>query len=198
MPPQVSGTSGPSVPLEAAISAFYTFMQSYVRTEIDPQTGISYTGNVVLSNLSDTSIENISPVKSVDISRTVSKNGTLSSTSNETSYFQISPYKLIATRFFGNPLYVVAFNQLPLPITAKPGDSGKFYDSKTYDSTSKGIVLATASQTWAVTADTDTTVKFCVNSVVSTPPLPGTTTRSDCLKIDVNGKVISVGINVFQ
>lgn len=188
---------GPTVALDAAISALYSTNQTYSRVETDPRTGSIYTVTGVFSDVSDTTIENIA-VKSVDITRTILKDGTLYRSSSETSYFLTSPYRLIASRFNGSTTYIVASNQMALPTTARPGDAGKFYDLKVYDSPAKGNLLTNISQSWTVAADSATTVSFCVNSLVAVPQSPGITGVPVCVKIDTSGKVAMLGFNIPQ
>ena len=177
------------IQLNAAISALFGQPHDFINT-IKSAAGDSYEARVIYSNVVDTSIEN-KTVKSVDIKRTVTKNGAAFFNSAETSFFQLSPYQLVATKTPDSPLYVVASNQVALPMTAKAGDSGPFYNSTTYDSIGKNLVLSTAVHTWSVAAESATTVLFCDNSTISVAQVSGTTTRAYCYQIDSNSNVVS-------
>lgn len=193
--PPVSGDTGPTVPLEAAISSLYSTTRTFSRTETDPRNGDIYDVKADYVVGANTTFENVA-VKTVNITRNIKKNGVQFSSSSQNDFFQASPYRLIGTTFPSSPVYVVASSQVALPVTAKPGDSGKFYDTLTYDSANKNLVLAGSSLSWAVTADTATTVTFCVNSINVVAQVPGATTRSDCYKIDTTGTVQSIGFSI--
>lgn len=186
-----TGASGPVVPVESAIAALYTTSRHFGRTETASGTADVYTFSRDFTVGTAATIENTA-ASSVDITGSVIKNGVQLTSSAQTDYFLTAPYRLIARKFSGNPLYLVASNQQPLPATGKSGDTGKFYDAVTYDSSAKVNVVSTSAQTWAITPDTDTSVTFCVNSTTSIPQLAGTSTKSDCYKIGTNGIVSSV------
>ena len=188
-PPATTASQVIVVQLNNAISELYGQPHQFINT-VKSSSGDSYEGRVIYSNVVDASIENKSG-KSVDIQRTVLKNGTLLLSSSETSFFQIDPYRLTASKSKDNSLYIVASNQVALPPTAKAGDFGTYYDSTTYDSIEKNIVLVTSKHTWTVSAESPTTVLFCDVSVNTVAQVAGTTTRSDCYQIDTNSQVVS-------
>ena len=179
------------VPIESAITALYTINRNFRRTETASGTADVYVFSRDFTVGAATTIENL-VAGSVDITGSVIKNGALLTTSGQTDYFLTAPYRLISRKFSGNPLYLVASNQQALPATGKSGDTGKFYDAVTYDSSAKVNVVSTSTQTWAITPDTDTSVTFCIVSTTSIPQLAGTTSKSDCYKIGTNGTVTSV------
>lgn len=188
-PPATPSTTPIVIQLNAAISALFGLPHDFNNT-VKSANGDTFDARVAYSNIVDTNIEN-QVVKSVDIKRTVSKNGSPFFSSAETSFFQLSSYRLVATKTPDNPLYVVASNQITLPPTAKPGDSGAFYNATTYDSIGKNVVLSTAVHGWSVAAESATTVLFCDNSTVTVAQVSGTTTRSDCYQIDADSNVVS-------
>ena len=177
------------VQLNAAVSALYSLPHDFNNTVKSPA-GDTYNARVVYSNIVDTNIESLA-VKSVDIKRTILKNDAPLQSSSETSFFQLNPYRLVSSKSMDNPLYIVASNQVALPTTAKPGDSGAYYDSTTFDSTGKNLILSTAKHTWSLSSESATTVLFCDNSVISIAQISGTTTRADCYQIDTNSNVVS-------
>lgn len=183
--------TGPVVPIEAAITALYSTTQHYGRTETATGTTDTYVFSRDFTAGAVQAIDNM-PVNSVAIAGSVSKNGTLQTTSLQTDYFLTMPYRLIARKFAGSPLYLAAASQQPLPLTGKAGDSGNFYTAVTYDSVGKANVVSSATQTWAITPDTATSVTFCIQSVTTIAQLASTTTRSDCYRIDTSGTVTSV------
>ena len=191
----VPTVAGPTVPLEAAISALFSTTRTYTRTETGLNNGDVYDFEASYVMGAPTSFEG-TQVRTVSVTHSIKKNGAQFSTSSQNDYFLASPYRLIGTTLQNSSVYVVASGQIPLPATAKPGDSGKFYDTITYDSASKKTVLATSSLSWAVTADTATTVTFCVNSVNVVSQIPGSTNRSDCYKVDTAGTVPMVGFTL--
>lgn len=193
----VTGSSGPTVPIEPAISSLYSTPHHFDKpNNIDPRNGDNYSVVADYTPGADTVFEGVA-VKTVAITRDVTKTGTPLPRSSQTDFFQISPYKLIGTTFPGqNNFYVVASAQIALPPTGKPGDTGNFYNSTTYDSAAKNFVVATSTQTWKVSADTDTSVIFCIDSVVTTVGVAGTKTKSDCYRIDTNGTIPSIFFTV--
>lgn len=192
-----SPAAGPSVPLDTAISAFYTTAKTYNRTEVDPKTGNIYSVNITVSNITDTNIENV-PVASAEVRKTILKNGAPYSDSDEITYFQLGPYKLIASQFSGSPVYTLASDQVALPLTAKPGDGARFYNSKTYDSTSKNLTLSTSALSWTIGPDTADTVVYCLNSKSSVAQVSGVFTTSQCMKINVKGDVVFIRVDIFS
>lgn len=193
--PPVPPVAGPTVPLEAAVSALYSTTRTFSRTEQDPRNGDLYEVKADYVVGSNTTFES-NAAKTVSVTRNIKKNGAQFSSSVQNDFLQSSPYRLLGTTLPGNSVYVVAVAQVALPATAKPGDSGKFYDTVTYDSVSKNVVLATTSLSWAVTADTATTVTFCVNSVNVVSQVTGATTKSDCYKVETTGTVLSIGFTI--
>lgn len=189
------GATGPTVLVEAAIFSLYAQTHAYDRTETDPRNGNVYNVKATFDAGADSTIEG-QVAKVSNITRNLTKNGAAFVSSAQTDYFQVAPYRLVATRFPDSPLYVVASSQVPLPATGKPGDTGNFYTSTTYDSVNKNLALSTSVVTWAINADTATTVAFCINGVTTINKLTTTTTTSDCYKLDTNGNVIGIGFTV--
>ena len=183
------------MPIESAIATLYSNTRHFERTIVDPKNGDTYVFTRDFTVGVNSNIENV-PVRTIDIAGAVTRNGVPAGKSAQTDYFQLNNYRLIAQKFAGSPLYVVASNQQPLPATGKPGDSGKFYDAITYESTGKGVVLATSSQTWNITPDTDTSVTFCIVSTSVLQPFSTVSTKSDCYKIDTTGFVTSVSFSL--
>jgi hypothetical protein len=60
-----------------------------------------------------------------------------------------------------NPPTTVYQNQVPFPTSVTAGSSGKWFDTITYNN---GTASATSIQTWAVTADTPTTLTLITNN----------------------------------
>lgn len=189
VPPVTPSQASIVIQLNAAISALFGLPHEF-NNSVKTAAGDTYDARVVYSNIIDTNIENRT-VKSVDIKRTVAKNGAPFFNSAETSFFQLSPYRLVATKTPDSSLYVVASNQVALPITAKSGDGGPYYESTTYDSIGKNLVLSTAVHTWSVVAESAATVLFCDNSTISVAQVSGKTTRADCYQIDSDSNVVS-------
>ena len=195
--PGSGATTGPTVPINAAITNLYATSHHYDKpNNIDPRNGDNYGVVADYTPGGDTSFEGVA-AKTVTISRTVTKNGAAFSQSSQIDYFKIGPYTLGGTTYPSpNNLYVVASSQVPLPVTGTVGNSGQFYNSTTYATSAKGTPVATSTATWAITADTDTTVIFCINSVTTVTGVAGTKSASDCYRIDTLGNIPSIFFSV--
>jgi hypothetical protein len=187
--------AGPTVPLDSALGALYESIHNFDRTETDPVSRDVFAVRATFVPGPDFFFEGI-PVKTADVTRNLSRNNVPYPTLAERSYFQLNPYKLIGTTFPGSSLYVVASNQLALPGSGKAGDSGRFYDTTTYDSSSKTVVLARSSQTWQINADTATTVNLCINSTTTVTNVPGTKVKFECYKVDSSGNIVSLAFSI--
>lgn len=188
-PSSAGGSLGPAIAIDAAFSALYTTKHFYERTQQDPATGITYYGVADYRPGPDTTIEG-GPVKSTSVFRTLRQdgpNGPIVSQSAETQYFQTGPYKLIAIQSFandGSPSgYRVASEQQNLPTIGYAGQSALFYNAVDYGSAFKQLPLAKSTNQWEITADTQDTLSFCVNSVTVIAFLPGTNSKADCYKV---------------
>lgn len=185
----------PTVLVDSALSALFATVHNFDQTETDPVSRDVFAVKATFVPGPDFFFEGIA-VKTADVTRNLSRNNVPFPTLTERTYFQLNPYKLIGTTFPGSSLYVVASNQLPLPVNGKAGDSGKFYDTTTYDSSSKTVVLARSSRTWQINADTATTVNLCVNSTTTVTNVPGTTVKFECYKVDSSGNIVSIAFSI--
>ena len=202
--PAPSGSSlGPGITIDAAFSDLYTSPHYYETTEKDPSTGISYNAVADFRVGPDTTIEGVR-AKSASVYRTLRQdgpNGPIVGQSSEIRYFTTAPYKLIAVQSLDSSLYRVASAQRDLPALGYAGQSAPFYSATDYDSADKRQVLFTSTNQWEISADTQTTLTFCVNSTTISPLAPGTLFKSDCYKVlaTVDGKpsvVVGVGFVV--
>ena len=189
------GPTGPTVLVEAAISSLYAQTHAYDRTETDPRNGNIYNVKATFTVGADSAIEG-QAAKTSTITRNLTKNGVAFTSSAQTDYFQLAPYRLLGSRSPDSSLYLVASSQFPLPATGKPGDTGKFYTATVYDSVNKNVVLSTSVVSWAIGADTDASVTFCINGVTTVNQIAGTTSTSDCYKLNTTGNVIGIGFTV--
>jgi len=76
-----------------------------------------------------------------------------------TNYYD--PSTIVPISNGSNPPGTVYQNQIPLPTSVTAGSSGKWFDTITYDN---GKSTATSFQTWAVTADSSTTLTLITNN----------------------------------
>jgi hypothetical protein len=76
-----------------------------------------------------------------------------------TNYYD--PNTIVPINNGSNPPTTVYQNQVPFPTSVTAGSSGKWFDTITYEN---GIAVATSIQTWAVTADTPTTLTLITNN----------------------------------
>ena len=76
-----------------------------------------------------------------------------------TNYY--NPNTIVPISNGSNPPTTVYQNQAPFPTSVTAGSSGKWFDTITYNN---GISSATSIQTWAVTADTPTTLTLITNN----------------------------------
>jgi hypothetical protein len=144
-------------------------------------------------NMGGTTFEG-APVTGESIKRNVTKNGAPFFSSDQTDYYRTSPSFRIdgrsipgaaASYFVSSPT-----DYTKLPVTGKPGDSGPFYNATIYDSAAKTVTVGTSAQTWNITADSDTTVRFCIHTVITIGN--SATSQDDCYKIDTAGEIPSV------
>jgi hypothetical protein len=76
-----------------------------------------------------------------------------------TNYYD--PNTIVPINNGSNPPTTVYQNQVPFPTSVTAGSSGKWFDTITYEN---GRAVATSIQTWAVTADTPTTLTLITNN----------------------------------
>ena len=184
--PSTPGTSlGPAISVDAAFSDLYVTPRVFKRTEQDPQTGITYYAVADFQPGPDTTIEGVR-VKATSIYRTLRLNGpdgAIVDRSAETRYFQTAPYKLIAVQSLDSTFYRVASAQRDLPALGYAGQSAAFYNAKDYDSNAKQKEVASSTNQWEITADSQVQLSFCINSSATSPVSPGTISTKDCYKI---------------
>lgn len=179
------------IPLAGAISSFMQTNHSYnlsgmigadnytVQISFTPGAGCTFAGN---------------PASSMMLSAILRKNGVVVSTDTETQCFDASPYKEWAS-IDGSGNYTIASNQQLLPSTASVGQSGAFASFTTYMGSSSLLVDSRTVETWSVEPDTATTVWACFISTV-TEMFSGTTTDTECYKIDQTGNVSAVKFTI--
>ena len=186
-----STSTGPIVKIEPVISKLYQNGQFFAKQ--DNVVGAdTYGVTVQYTHAPDSTFEG-NATATETIKRDVTKNGAPFSSTTQTDYFKTSPTFTMLGRYVPSQspatYYVaIASSQVPLPATGKPGDSGDFYSSTIYDSPSKAVTIGTSKQTWKITADTDTSVLFCINSVTTVNP---TRTTQECYKITTSDEIKS-------
>ena len=203
-PTDPTASLGPGITIDAAFSNLFTVAHFYQTTEKDPATNISYNAVADFRPGPDTMIEGVL-AKSASVQRTLrqdSATGPIVRQTSEIQYFLTEPYKLIAVQSLDNPrLYRVASVQKNLPALAYAGEKAAFYNATDWDSAQKNQIVFTSTNQWAITADSQTTLTFCINSTTMSPLIPGTALASDCYKVQatVNGTpsvVVGVGFVV--
>ena len=188
-PTDSTASLGPGITIDAAFSDLYTSQHNFKTTETDPSTGISYNAKADFLPGPDTTIEGVR-AKSASVQRTLrqdSETGPIVRQTSEIQYFLTNPYKLIAVQSLDSPrLYRVASAQQdlpPFPTLSYAGQSAAFYNATDWDSAQKNQIVFTSTNQWATTADSPSTLTFCVNSTTMSPLVTGTAKGSDCYKV---------------
>ena len=118
------------------------------------ENGDVFTTQTINSPLPDTTFNGV-PVKSTKSTNVSKKNGEASSYMDYISYYQASPLAYIGAKYSDE--YELASNQIPLPQTAKIGDSGKVYTSQSWSDESKKTLIGEAVATWTLKTANDNT-----------------------------------------
>ena len=189
--PPVNGSTGPVVPIEQAMINLYTAGKTFNRTTVIG--GDSYVVMATYANAGVANFEGAATTRET-VSRNVTKNGAAFYSSDQSDYFETAPSFKIDGRVVAGQAasyYVTSPTGFTkLPATGKPGDAGQFYTATVYDSAAKNVMVGTATQSWTVAGDTDTTNVFCINLVLTIGS--NTTKQADCYKISTSGEIPSV------
>ena len=184
-----STSTGPIVKIEPVISKLYEKGQFFAKQD-NVVGSDTYGVTVQYTHEADSTFEG-APTATESIKRDVTKNGSFLSSTTQFDYFKLGPFTMLG-RYVPNPnaavTYYVAIpsTQVPLPATGKPGDSGDFYTSSMYRNPTDKTLIGYSRQTWKITADTDTSVLFCINSVTTVNP---TRTTQECYKITTSDEI---------
>ena len=185
-----------SVPIDSAISNLYVTGTAFARQD-NTVNGAKYGFTATYSHGNDGTFEGIN-YKTAVITREVTKDGVLISSTSQTDYFKTGPFG-IAGRIY-SPSSGLAANyyvtdlasQKPLPDFGTPCQTGTFYNATIYTNSSKTIPVGTAVQTWDIRVDTDTSNLFCITSTTTLTTAGSTSKQQECYRIDKLGKINSV------
>lgn len=126
---------------------------------------------------------------------TLTKNGTLVTSSVSTTYYLLNPYSPLGyTTSTGTP-YQLVTTAAVLPATLTTGSSGTVASDILYHDSTTAIVDADETETYTVTANNASTLYFCVKDVVSNVSSQGAAdgliadSELDCYTVDAGGNV---------
>jgi hypothetical protein len=182
------------IPIEPAISKLYQQGQFFAKR--DNTVGTDTYGVTVDYHFAGNTTFEGSPTNTETIKRDVTKNNAAFSSTTQSDYFSTGPFTMLG-RYLPNATaarYFVAIpsSQVKLPASGSPGQSGDFYNANVYFNTDKSGFVGTSTQKWVITAETDTTARFCINTVITATALNNqTSTSQECYIIAQDGTVKS-------
>jgi hypothetical protein len=182
------------IPIEPSISKLYQQGQFFAKK--DNTVGADTYGVTVDYTFAGNTTFEGSPTNTETIKRDVTKNNAAFSSTTQSDYFSTGPFTMLG-RYLPNAAaarYFVAIpsSQVRLPATGSPGQSGDFYNANVYFNTDKTGFVGTSTQKWVITAETDTTARFCINTVITATSLNNqTSTSQECYIIAQDGTVKS-------
>lgn len=110
------------------------------------------------------------------------------------SYFDANPYRSYGSVEQNTGEYTVRNQQTNFPQTARIGDIGTVGTRVIYTNSTKSTVKNTATVTWSLEPDTQSTALFCTNIVSTDKPL---STASDCSRIDASGNTLGLVLKLL-
>lgn len=182
------------IPIEPSISKLYQQGQFFAKK--DNTVGNDTYGVTVNYTFAGNTTFEGTPTNTETIKRDVTKNNAAFSSTTQSDYFSTGPFTMLG-RYLPNAAaarYFVAIpsSQVKLPATGSPGQSGDFYNANVYFNTDKTGFVGTSTQKWVITAETDTTARFCINTVITATALNNqTSTSQECYIIAQDGTVKS-------
>jgi hypothetical protein len=110
--------------------------------------------------------------------------------SASTGYYSTGPLRLYGMTCNDGSCYDVQNTFPTLPVSsAVVGTVGTSSTSTSYTSAAKTTVQSTSTQTISLETDTTTTAWLCMNSVTQNTGVAGTSSSSECYKIDTAGAI---------
>jgi hypothetical protein len=173
--------------LDAAVAnALVTGFATGTLTATDTS-GNTYTASETVQPAADGTFEG-TILKQSKNTVTATKNGAFAGNATSNGFFSVNPLTIKGSTH-SDGTYAVASQQTALPTAATVGQTGAFYNSTNYASSSKTSVVSTAVATWSLEADTANTAFACINT--STSFSNGSrSAEADCYKINAAGQII--------
>ena len=155
-----------------------------------------------LPNAGTTTFEGNAPAYSSTDTIALSKNGVLVATNVATSYYLLNPYVPLGQVSSTGTPYAVVTSSFPVPTTLIIGNAGPVDNLTYYHDSSKLVMDATATATYAVIANDSTTLLFCLDTTISGVTTQGTAdgladgSETDCYTVDASGDATLVSITL--
>jgi hypothetical protein len=133
---------------------------------------------------------------------TLTQNGTTIGSSVDTSYALLNPFvPLGKVNSTGTP-YAEVTSSTPIPMTLTTGTSGSFANVTYYHDSTKAIMDAMETSTYTVSANTPTSLLYCIQSIISGTTAQGTAdgmgngTETDCYTVTAAGVATVVSVTI--
>lgn len=199
----LGSTNLTSAPGDAALTAYLQASHQATLSATD-SSGNSYVLQTSLTpNAGTVTFDGHSGLLSSAAIVSIAKNGvTVAGPSSTTNYYTLGPYTSYGSAGSTGSPYAVASSNAALPATIKANDSGTLDDLTFYHDSTKAAVVATAVESYAVSARNATTLLMCLNTVTSGVTAQGTAdglsdgTESDCYTVDSAGNAVLLSITV--
>ena len=190
-----------SAPGAAALNAY--LQASHQSSLTASSAGINYTLQLnSVANAVPTTFNGSSPAYSTTETLTINKNGSMVVSSVSTLYFMLNPFVPLGRVASSGTPYAIVTSSMPLPATISTGNSGAFQNLTYYHDSTKATVDADEADTYAVSANTASSLFLCFNATVSGVTAQGTLdglangTEMDCYTVDASGTAALYSITV--